>query len=434
MAADFRAILRESNRNQRSTYITRHCQDYERVFPQAVGACCGSPIDATLAELPRRWLKEPLEAYARAASSLGANDGFLMQKNSSRFTWFNLKRRGQMLRIRAAAFRQLIGSPTRSRYSNTVRLNILRSWGDQTRIQPSAVLCKDRTPVRTITGPLDRRAVIDSGAHRRPAIARIFHIAAVLMLLSIPVCANAQTQAVAAEGNVRTFGERVMQAGGIRSGENRGCVATGNVLIPDRPETNYKITIKSRGTRLLHTELSTPRGMRNIIVNGVHGVLIREDGQRITLRGRNLMTQRLLHLPTMSFADTLADEQMEAAMSARTSPSAIRFTEKSIPPGIKASVRDAGTKLSIVYFADPNTNRINRVAFDAFSDAGSEDRESEEMRYSDYRQVDGIWVPFKQDFSIGGKTISVLTLSSIDCSTSVSDSEFVIQGEESSHE
>lgn len=227
------------------------------------------------------------------------------------------------------------------------------------------------------------------------------------------------------DANSQLIAQRVMQATGVTGQSRLSCEVLGDITVDGDSPLSYQIVIKSLGSHRQHTELTTPKGTRHVYIKDGHGMLVRENGQQMILLPQNLITQRSLHIPTVAFSEEYADPNLasEYGKSANGQES-LSFQSRTAS---KAMIQALESRVDITTFSvDSQTGRIAKVDYHNVAENAEADIQDSETIYSDYREIDGLWIPFQQDTYANGRRLTRMIFRSADCRQSFPESEFDI--------
>lgn len=210
-------------------------------------------------------------------------------------------------------------------------------------------------------------------------------------------------------------------------------LAIGNVqsFKPDGTSVTLPIVKKTKGTKMVRTEVQRPEGTRLRIVNSGIGALQFPNGTIRRLFPNNTVAERIEHIPALSILSEWQSSNIEAryigADTVNSSPVqvvAISFIPTSDPQWIGFYRSTTQT----LFFIDQTTNLVSKIQYQNFAENDSNVSEKVEVFFSDYRLVSGVLVPFTQSSYADGRLRSTLTLTSFAFNTGLSDSEFAIPG------
>lgn len=204
-------------------------------------------------------------------------------------------------------------------------------------------------------------------------------------------------------------------------------LASGTLTVSGTYPIVFPILMKSRGTDQLRSELTTSKGVRVTIIRGGYGKIVQPDGTFRWLSTENTVSQRVAYIPALSLLAEHQTTTTSAQYIGTTSLEggsadviALAVYEQTGP--ITASEQSTNTRK--LFYIDHDTGLVLRVQEMHYSENGSGDSQSEETRYSDYRQIQGVMIPFHQQTYVNGQVMFDLALSDVTFGALLSDSDF----------
>jgi hypothetical protein len=255
----------------------------------------------------------------------------------------------------------------------------------------------------------------------------------VSMAVALTVSAAAQEFPIlAASKDARALG--IVQAGlnvmGSRQVVSNQTVAmTGTITIQGSNPVLFPITIKTRGSNQIRSELTTGKGLRVTVFSGGHGTTQQPDGTVRWLADENAASERNNYIPALSL---LSEYQLPATALEYVGPTMIAETAVDvIAVGIYAGsdstqAQQLYQKTRTVFYLDHNTGLVLRQQRLHFSENVQNSSQVLETRYDDWRVVSGVSIPFHQQILVDGELLYDLTLSSAVLNATVLDSDFAL--------
>ena len=204
--------------------------------------------------------------------------------------------------------------------------------------------------------------------------------------------------------------------------------ARGTLTIAVAASRNWPIVLKSKGTKKVRVELSKPNGTNTLIVNGGRGVLKHADRTTRRLQPYTTIGQRVSHIPVFSLLAEYWDSNVEVTYvgQAVVSGRPAEVVALSLPSGdlLPASLARAASRT--LFFIDKLSGLVAKVEYDHYAENDSNAKQKVETFFSDYRNVNGVLVPFRQITHTDGRLESELVLSSVAFNVGISDSEFAL--------
>ena len=81
------------------------------------------------------------------------------------------------------------------------------------------------------------------------------------------------------------------------------------------------------------------------------------------------------------------------------------------------------------FYVDQTSGLVSKLEYTNYAENDSDAQQKVEIVFSDYRNINGAWVPFRQTSYTDGKLESELVLSSVSFNVGVPDSEFDLPAE-----
>lgn len=203
-------------------------------------------------------------------------------------------------------------------------------------------------------------------------------------------------------------------------------VTTGTYRRAGMDSTGYSITFKSKGMNLFRSELRHPEGTSILVRKNGESVMRFSDGSTKELQLYNDLSRRADHIPTLSLlGDRMAPEvaisgPRQAIVNGKATDT-IEFHIETDKYGMPDFVREVSRR---VFHVDRLTGLVTKVEFDNRAENSSHSVKRVEIYYSDYKQVEGIWIPFRQTGYADGELLSDLVLDSVQFNVGLSDAEF----------
>jgi hypothetical protein len=186
------------------------------------------------------------------------------------------------------------------------------------------------------------------------------------------------------------------------------------------------ITIKSKGTQMVRTEIVRASGTDIRILNGGRAAVRRADGSLTKLSMNNTLLQRASHIPVFSLLAEHQDRKIQVDWVGSTDGGtavAMSFVPDAAAPNTELFRNHTRTVLVF----DTVTGYLVKMKGPLWSE-NTGNRHEVEVRFSDYRVVNGIPIPFHQTTFLDGKVLNDLVVSSVSFNVGLSDSEFVVPG------
>lgn len=217
-----------------------------------------------------------------------------------------------------------------------------------------------------------------------------------------------------------------MGASGIVPGQ--GIELQGNLTLQGKSSTIYPILIEGRSTRELHVELSTPFGRRVTVISADgHGQIRYPDGKTKVLSESNIIGTRNDFLPDLSLLSEYASGRVSIESEGQTLLNDAKVNV--IVLGVYAGPSDdeasrLAKRTRTEFYLDSTSGEVLMLKRSQYPENGFNDPQAIEIHYSDYRNIDGVMVPFRQETYADAVLLTTLVLTSANINISTSDSDF----------
>jgi hypothetical protein len=209
---------------------------------------------------------------------------------------------------------------------------------------------------------------------------------------------------------------------------SEGVIASGVLSLNGNKPATLPIVMKSRGTAQLRSELTTSKGVRITIVNSGSGKIVQPDGTVHWLDTENTISQRVTQIPALSL---LAEYQLPTVSTqymgtANVDGSTADVIALGVYAATKTASADKESQLTQkLFYIDHSTSMVLRMQEIHYSENGN-DSDGVEIRYSDYRAVQGVMVPFNQQTYANGQPLFGIVLSNVSLGAALPDSDFAL--------
>lgn len=229
---------------------------------------------------------------------------------------------------------------------------------------------------------------------------------------------NPQAIAIAAQSLSSMTSQGSFPAGGV--------IAVGSISVTGIGTGPLPIRLKTMGPRTLRTEIDLPAGLNVLIVNNGNGVIQKPNGSTKQLQLYTTMAMHAEFIPALSTLTENANPQysvrlLDDAVIQGQATTVVEFNLEAYSGKLQEFVRAATCQR---FYISKSSGLVLALEYDSFAENDSDLKSATQVLYSDYRLVGGIWVPFSQTTSVDGSVSSVLTLSSVDFSSTVSSTDF----------
>ena len=255
----------------------------------------------------------------------------------------------------------------------------------------------------------------------------------ILLVSLIPFCVNAQTPASPVSkdaGAVALIQNALTAMNPTQAGLTYvDSVATGTLTTFFNGQgVDTPVTLKSKGTMESRIETQTAKGTNVGIFNNGQAASLRPDGSVRKVNSISTLVERVDYIPLFSL---LSEWQNPNVMIENVGTSAVanqpaNVVALSLAFGGTTKAQQMGFAATRTMFSlDQQTNMVSKVEYQLWPESGSTS-DKLEIVLSDYRFVNGIYVPFQQTSYQNGKLESQLTLSSVVFNVGLLDQEFAL--------
>lgn len=204
--------------------------------------------------------------------------------------------------------------------------------------------------------------------------------------------------------------------------------ATADYFVSGNPAT-ASVIIKSKGTSMVRWEIQLPGGTQVRVLNRGRAALQLPSGKVRKLSATNTVAERVNHLPALTVLSEWTDPSRSLSYVGTASVNgqpaiaiSMRFSSASSP--IAAGLTRNSTP--ITFYFDQATDQLVKMDFQNFAEGDDRFVQKVEVFFSDYRSINGVPIPFKQDRYEDSRLALSLTLNSIAFNVGLSDSEFAL--------
>lgn len=169
---------------------------------------------------------------------------------------------------------------------------------------------------------------------------------------------------------------------------------TAHVQTPSIPAP-MALTIDSQGNSRWRSELDTPKEHKVTIVNDGKGQIQHADGHVTPLSDDNSSHQRPMHIPCLTDI-ALAPGRIEATYLRTEATAADSLDVIKLLPVNRPTQKAAADRFKTVFWISRNTGYVAKAQYINASEQDSNDTQTVEIDYDDYRVVQGLAVPFHQ--------------------------------------
>jgi hypothetical protein len=259
---------------------------------------------------------------------------------------------------------------------------------------------------------------------------RLFCLLALLSALTWPMFAQ-QAQQDPTAVSIATRSLNVMGSASVSTSQSDSS-ATGILTMHFDTPVQLSVTLESKGLTRTRAELQQTTGTSVRVVNGGRGAIQNPDGSVRQLAQVNLFAEHVSYIPSLSL---LAEVQNPAAKIELVSLAAANGTPENVIAvglGISTDPRQAQIQQGMsrtVFYVNSATGLVDRVEYTSYSEAPNAGMPMQIQEvFSDYRNVNGVIVPFHQTTFCDGRLESDLQLNAVSFNLGLPDSDFVVPG------
>ena len=203
--------------------------------------------------------------------------------------------------------------------------------------------------------------------------------------------------------------------------------ATGTLTMAGDKPQSFPVVLKTKGTRMVRVELQRDSGITVRILNQGRGVIQRPDGTVQRLVMNNTLAERVSHIPALSLLAETQDATVpvEYAGTAQVNAAPADVVALSvIPASDPQQARVFHDQTRTLFFLDQGSGLVTKVQYTQVAENDTDAKQAVEVLFSDYRNVNGVWVPFRQATYTDGKLESELVLDTVTFNVGLADEEF----------
>lgn len=225
-----------------------------------------------------------------------------------------------------------------------------------------------------------------------------------LLAIAFSVTASAQTPANSA--NARSILERSSAAMGCSLINPNTVIHVAAHLHVTSLPAPMALTIDSQGNSRWRSELDTPKEHKVTIVNDGKGQMQHADGRITPLTENNTSHQRPMHIPCLT--NIAAPPGAVDATYIRTEAAGADSLDViELLPAARPAVKAAADRMKTTVWISQATGYLARLQYINTAEQDSNDAQTVEIDYLDYRALDGLAVPFHQVTRSGASTLDL---------------------------
>lgn len=207
----------------------------------------------------------------------------------------------------------------------------------------------------------------------------------------------------------------------------RSLVAEGQVSSAAEDNGNGQLTIKTSAKNQFHQEETFASGVQVSNINGAEGYWS-HNGQKKAADNHTISYFQPDHIPALACLPDFASRGLQAEYVATESLNGHQIYHVKLtatPKGKSARIDAANGLLSERHvFIDTDSYTVSAVRYWIFSPNALENRSAWEAVYSDYRQVDGVLMPFHMENRVDGMKFRDVTFTNFHTDVPVTDDDF----------
>lgn len=200
-------------------------------------------------------------------------------------------------------------------------------------------------------------------------------------------------------------------------------------MIPAHPnDARSELVLRSQGERQMRWDRSPAGGQpESIVTRGAEGT-IKQGEKESRLAPWQTAYSRAEHFPAVVCASELQRPEMEIAYAGLEDVGGAAAHHIAIAAAAKGKSQraDAARRITSEFhiFLDPQTYRIVKIRRWAFSPEAMENRSTLEIYYSDYKQVDSVWIPYTLTYFLDGQKLHDIVFQNVQTGMALTDADF----------
>lgn len=207
-----------------------------------------------------------------------------------------------------------------------------------------------------------------------------------------------------------------MGCSGIRAATT---ISVHGTLTASSVTVRMPLTIDTLGNDHWRSELDTPKEHKVTVVNSGRGQTQYADGRISPLAENNTSHQRPMHIPCLTNM-ALPPAVVQANYLRAETVGADTLDVIEVLLANRPSLKRAADLMRNVVWISRSTGLLMKLQYVNAAENDSNDTQTVEISYSDYRVVSGLAVPFHQTTTAGGLSLD-LQLDSVQLNTTVAD-------------
>jgi hypothetical protein len=194
--------------------------------------------------------------------------------------------------------------------------------------------------------------------------------------------------------------------------------------------TTYPITLKTKGTRESRIEVQKSHGTNVRICNHGRAVVERPNGVLKRLLENNTAAEYVNHIPLLSILSDyengtsiqLLDKGTTQLKGQATHRIAISF----VPAADLAQGSIYASMTETLFYINESTHLVDGIKYNSYAENDPSSKQDVQMYFSQYRNINGILVPFHFATYVDGTLESDVVLKSIVFNVGLSESDFTL--------
>jgi hypothetical protein len=204
-------------------------------------------------------------------------------------------------------------------------------------------------------------------------------------------------------------------------------VATGNLtLYGSATPTDFPITFKTKGTRETRVEVKRANGTNIRIMNAGNAVIQAPDGSLLALAATNTFAEYVNHIPLLSI---LSDYQATNVSLLYKGTEAVNDQADDVV-AVTLDPSENPELGRTLFFVNQSNGLIDKIQYTNYAESDSNSTDTVDVYFTDYQQISGIAVPFRQTTFTNGTLDSDIVLGAITLDVGLTDDEFALPAQE----
>jgi len=207
-----------------------------------------------------------------------------------------------------------------------------------------------------------------------------------------------------------------------------GIVLKGQVRMPSVSAESMSIVLEFNGGSQMRSQVATPKGDVLWVVSNGQGAIKRASHAVRYISRSNTLFQHPLQIPLLSHLSEVGNPSVAVEYVGTDQVNGVPVEAISLSVASASSADASFTReiTRVLYDIDTTTGYVLRVRGVNVAENDSGARQIVETLLSDYRIVNGVAIPFRQQTFTDGSLLQDLTLNTAEVGVSLPDSDFAL--------